>query len=97
MCYGQVHSSCREEVSKQTEIRVKAGRCSATGKLVRESRIRGLGQNTDGPPGKQMSRIRKTKEVELEPDLCAVKDLGAGRTGGLSSGTRRPVLGLDLK
>lgn len=25
MCYGQVHSSCREEVSKQTEIRVKAG------------------------------------------------------------------------
>lgn len=41
------------------------------------SRIRwqgGLEQNTDGDAGKQMSRVRKTCEVELGPGLHTLQD-----------------------
>lgn len=44
-----------------------------------------------------MSRIRKTREVELEPDLCAVKDLGAGRTWGAELRYKKTSIGPGSK
>lgn len=52
---------------------------SSKGSLAEQNQMAGrLEQSTDGDPGKQMCRVRKTCEVELGPGLHPLQDPEAG-------------------